>query len=126
MNDPVNFVDPSGLKAGDWWDPRSYYPGQAAGGAVDFARNYRDMRNANTIGADKYFHCMANCQATQRGPGGADAAKAISEGRELFDQYIKGDSIKACNADRAANVQGQNGAGSICSQACGSLKPGGL
>ena len=28
-----------------------------------FAKNYFDMREANTIGADKYFHCKANAQA---------------------------------------------------------------
>ena len=24
MNDPINFIDPSGLARGDWWDPRTY------------------------------------------------------------------------------------------------------
>lgn len=28
----------------------------------DFVTCYRDMRDANTIGADKYFHCLANCR----------------------------------------------------------------
>jgi RHS repeat-associated protein len=128
-NDPINWTDPTGLARGDWWDPRTYvYPVVEAGqGATDFARNYSNMRTANTIGADKYFHCMANCQSTQRGPGGYGAAVGISEGREYFDQYIKGDSANACNADRAANAQGRSGAGGgACSQVCGSLRPNGL
>lgn len=44
---------------------------QAAGGAVmDFMQNYIDMRKANTIGGDKYFHCKANCEASRRGAAG--------------------------------------------------------
>jgi len=128
-NDPVNWVDPSGLARGDWWDPRTYVLPVVEGGqgATDFVRNYNNMRSANTIGADKYFHCMANCQSTQRGPGGLTAAEIIGEGRELTDQYIKGDSRQACDADRAANSQGRNGAGGgACSQVCGSLRPNGL
>lgn len=77
MNDPINWIDPTGLKRGDWWDPRTYTPIQAAQGTGDFLNNYMNMRNANTIGADKYFHCMANCQASQRGPGGQAAARGI-------------------------------------------------
>ncbi len=85
------------------------------------------MRDANTIGADKYFHCMANCQAAREGEGGRDAAKIISEGRELTDQYIKGDRRSDCDADRAANKQGRDGnPNTPCSQVCGSLRPNGL
>lgn len=130
IQDPINFIDPSGLARGDWWDPRTYaMPVVEAGqGTIDFMVNYRNMRSANTIGADKYFHCMASCQATQRGPGGAGIAIGIGEGRELFDEYIKGDSASACNADRAANSQGRAGgsSGGSCSQSCNSLRPGGL
>ena len=128
-NDPMNCIDPSGLAPGDWWDPRTYYPGQAVGGAIDFGQNYYDMRDANTIGADKYFHCMANCEAAKRGAGGVDIGKLISEGREFFDEYIKGDSPQSCNADRAANNRGSVGGGSVvltCSQVCNSLRPSGL
>lgn len=129
-NDPINWIDPSGLARGDWWDPRTYILPiwEAIQGSYDFGANYNNMRQANTIGADKYFHCMANCQATQRGPGGHGAAVGISEGRELFDEHIKGDSPKACNDDRAANSQGQSGgaSGGACSQVCDSLRPGSL
>lgn len=33
----------------------------------DFLRNYEDMKDANTIGADKYFHYKANYEASSRG-----------------------------------------------------------
>ncbi|XP_004711637.2 serum amyloid A-1 protein-like isoform X1 [Echinops telfairi] len=50
---------------------------EAAQGTWDMLRAYRDMREANYIGADKYFHARGNYDATQRGPGGAWAAKVI-------------------------------------------------
>ena len=104
--DPVNRVDPFGLF--DWGYPIRYW-GDFGGGVGDFISNYRDMRKANTIGADKYFHCMANCQASRRGLGGRDAAELISETRELFDEYVKRDPPSACNEDRSANRQGREG-----------------
>jgi hypothetical protein len=33
---------------------------EVGGAAKDFAKNYPDMREANTVGADKCFHCNAN------------------------------------------------------------------
>jgi len=42
-------------------------PEQAVGAVGDFVGNYMDMREANTIGADRYFHCKANCEAAKRG-----------------------------------------------------------
>ncbi|WP_288131604.1 RHS repeat-associated core domain-containing protein [Microbulbifer sp.] len=98
------------------------------GGAYDFYRNYRDMREANTIGADKYFHCKANCEATNRGKGGEVAACTISDTREWFDQNIKGDPASASAADQAANIFGRNNAvgGQSCSQVCTSYRPNGL
>lgn len=41
-----------------------------------FFDNYTGMRDANTIGADKYFHCKANCSASQRGVSGQGTANA--------------------------------------------------
>lgn len=49
----------------------------------DFARNYNDMVEANTIGADKYFHSKANCEAAQRGFDGEVVSRALSIYREL-------------------------------------------
>ncbi len=123
-NNPVNWSDPLGLF--EWANPFTYWGGFFTGAGY-FTRNYQDMRDANTIGADKYFHCMANCQAAREGLGARDAAVLISEGRELTDQYLKGDSRSACDADRSANRQGRNGnPNTPCSQACGSLRPNGL
>lgn len=49
----------------------------ALGGARDMYRAYKDMREANYKGADKYFHARGNYDAARRGPGGAWAAKVI-------------------------------------------------
>ncbi len=94
------------------------------GGCGDFVRNYNDMREANTIGADKYFHCKANCEATQRGPGGRAASILLGEGREYVDEYIKGDSREECDADRAANRLGREGDPDLtCEDICSPVRP---
>jgi RHS repeat-associated protein len=97
----------------------------------DFVRNYLDMRRANTIGADKYFHCKANCEAASHGLGGMIESRMLSELRELTDEYIKGDSPQACDADRQANDHGRRGGsnnptGLSCQQICSPLRPNGL
>ena len=40
-----------------------------------FLTNYYQMQNANTIGADKYFHAKANLESAQRGIVGSMFAK---------------------------------------------------
>jgi RHS repeat-associated protein len=101
---------------------------QAVGATVDFLQNYNDMRSANTIGADKYFHCKANCEASRRGRTGNSTACTISDAREWFDQTIKGDPASASEADQAANTFGrsQSGEAGTCDLACGIYRPNGL
>ena len=38
---------------------------------------YSDMKDANTKGADKYFHAKGNYEAANRGAGGRHAAALI-------------------------------------------------
>ena len=124
---PINYRDPLGLYPGE--DIVEFFP-DAIGADLDFIRNYLDMREANTIGADKYFHCKANCQAARRGPGGDLESTLLSETRELTDQYIKGDPRNACDADRAANDlgrrAGRNNRNVNCADACKSFRPSSL
>lgn len=83
--------------------------------AGDFARNYQDMLNANTINADKYFHAKANCEATQRGGAGEILAIAISQSREIEEGLrkviIDGNNIieqlQDANRDLDANKYGR-------------------
>ena len=100
------------------------YVAAAVGGASDFVDNYQSMKEANTIGADRYFHCMANCEATKRGQGGRDMSSVISEGREQFDELIKRDPPQECAADRLANDEGRGATpGESCPSRCAGLRP---
>ncbi|NXG64911.1 SAA protein, partial [Hemiprocne comata] len=81
----------------------------AAGGALDMLRAYRDMREANYKGADKYFHARGNYDAAQRGPGGAWAARVISDARENWQSRVSGRHAEDTQADQEANEWGRNG-----------------
>jgi hypothetical protein len=101
--------------------------GQVLGATRDFMRNYNEMVDANTIGADKFYHCKANCEATQRGAAGEGTAEVISDGREAFDRRVKGDPDSASQADQTANRAGRTGAraspGTSCDQICQPFTP---
>ncbi|KAM4689978.1 serum amyloid A-5 protein-like [Rhinophrynus dorsalis] len=77
-------------------------------GSKDMWRAYQDMKDANYIGADKYFHARGNYDAAQRGPGGKWAAGVISDGREWI-QGASGRGAEDTRADQEANVWGRNG-----------------
>jgi FlaG/FlaF family flagellin (archaellin) len=75
-NNPYTYIDPDGRQAmsptllmypAD--SPKSKgnpVPGlQTIGATKDFLKNYNNMVKANTDGADKFFHCKANCEATR-------------------------------------------------------------
>lgn len=130
-NDPVNLKDPTG---GTMIPPENMDPnrdwssrqgraiaeatarrsvGEAVGAARDFGRNYRNMRDANTIGADKYFHCRANCEASSRGETGRAVAERLSNMREIVDQRVGGDPPEASQQDQQANVAGRNAGDAI-------------
>ncbi|XP_068256020.1 serum amyloid A protein-like isoform X5 [Nyctibius grandis] len=81
----------------------------AAGGAWDMLRAYWDMREANYKNADKYFHARGNYDAAQRGPGGAWAAKVISDARENWQSDVSGRGAEDTRADQEANAWGRNG-----------------
>ena len=95
----------------------------------DFVKNRRDMIDANTIGADKYFHCKANYEASQRGWGGRLDAKILSGAREAYG-FFKGDGIKDIKEDLKANRYGREAAKSgkykSSKDACSIYRPNGL
>jgi RHS repeat-associated protein len=114
-NDPVNLLDPEGR-----W-PIAFDIPPFGSALKEFINAYFDMREANTIGADKYYHCMANCRAARA--GGASWAWLFSELRELFDEYVKGDSWEQCEMDRAANETGRDPWFDDCERTCGRFHP---
>lgn len=84
------------------------YARDFGGGTRDMWRAYRDMRRANTIGADKYFHARGNYEAARRGTGGRHAAAIISNARE-WGQRALGRGHEDTAADQEANRWGRNG-----------------
>ncbi|XP_014638882.1 PREDICTED: serum amyloid A-2 protein [Ceratotherium simum simum] len=89
--------------------------GEAARGTWDMWRAYSDMREANFKNSNKYFHAHGNYDAAQRRPGGAWAAKVISNAREgsqrVTDLFKFGDSRHGVDsrAGQAANEWGRSG-----------------
>ncbi|MBQ2872287.1 hypothetical protein IJE86_11345 [bacterium] len=106
--------------------------------AGDFARNYLDMLNANTINADKYFHAKANCEATQRGGAGEILAVAISQSREIEEGLrkviLEGNNIieqiqdakRDLEANKYGREQGKLHPNINCKILIDSLRPNGL
>ncbi len=136
-SNPIRQADFYGLWAWrsptDAWD---YWSG-FAGGSRDFADSYSDQwRATNTVGGshnrwanqDVYFHCRANCEAAQRGPGGDDASVCISDAREAWDEFW-GQEPKDTARDQAANSIGRLGgaldAAASCQIICGAMRPRG-
>ncbi len=92
-----------------------------------FEKNYDEMVEVNTMYADKYYHCMANCEAAAIGRG--HVAETISDAREWVDQHIKWDSEGASACDQQANRDGRNtGADDWyeCTVECSGWRPFGL
>ena len=117
--DPLTHSDPYGLWT--WPSPSDVfsYWSEVAGAARDFYGTYTDMIDAGrtmvqqfgpggAAGADKYFHCKANCQAAQRGPGGEDFACVASNAKEWRDQNWKGYPPSDSAADQRANRYGRD------------------
>ncbi|CAK6449246.1 unnamed protein product [Pipistrellus nathusii] len=101
-----------GVSSQSWFE----FISQAYEGTKDMVRAYMDMREANFIGADKYFHARGNYDAAQRGPGGVWAAEVISDFRESYPRvtdFLKhGDSghgLEDSMADQEANRWGRSG-----------------
>lgn len=108
---------------------------EAGNAFLDMWKNYTDMREANVIGADRYFHCKANYEAAERGWDGFAMAGFISNMREVgnlvLDPIKKGilpveDTIN----DQKANNYGRNAPRSkifsSAREACEIYRPKGL
>ena len=160
-NDPMNFTDPTGKLPPENPDPDKDWASQMGkkmlgkdekptpakqspsvqivGAAKDFKKSYDKMIKAQTVGADKYFHCKANCEASARGKIGEGVAKIISDGREVTDQIRKPSTTDAdVAADQSANRLGRDGGSSLrnaapdasqvglerlCRATCSTLRP---
>jgi RHS repeat-associated protein len=148
QNDPINSKDPSGLQGGPQQVlTREYYVRRlievigsgitALSGTPDAIselwKAYQEMVAANTIGADKYFHCLGSCRASRKSSPKIVACLVFL--REVYDNTanrVRGkrtpieqafDSVE----DMAANRTGYNAPSNIsCEKACEKHKVAGL
>lgn len=101
---------------------------QAGNAFLDFKNNFDRMNEANTACADKYFHCVANYQATQRGWDGELIAHGLSDIKEFKDKYIK--NYPDGEEDQKANKHGRQAAKSrqynSAREACAIFRPDAL
>jgi len=101
-----------------------------------FQRNFNDMRIANTIGADVFFHCNANCEASKVSSEAQCGARILSDLRELSDipnniirkKLTISQTLTDMRRDQNANSTGRGGASSnnTCTQVCAQFIPNGL
>ena len=103
---------------------KTYQEGMAL---KDFGVNYKDMIAADTIGADKYFHCLANYKASDRGKYGSDMAQKLSNKRAKFKKEKRGNSNYDIFEDQTANIWGREAASmnkfDNARQACSTFRP---
>jgi uncharacterized protein RhaS with RHS repeats len=114
---PLHDSDAKGMSPDSWCVIKAFWT------------NYQNMRTANTINADKYFHCKANCEAAQCSKDANKLACQISDKREWFDMNIKGDPKSESDADQEANRYGRGWGSSTklpCSFLCEPYRPRGL
>jgi serum amyloid A protein len=73
-------------------------------------QNYNEMKRANCLDCDPYFHCMGNYEAVYkcRGYLKRTTAKILSDARELFGGDDSGSGADSA-ADQQANLYGRKG-----------------
>ena len=119
-NNPINYIDPTGLyrerpPSDKSSDPLLNYLKEFQEGTRDFLFTYLQFKTRKFKNSDLYFHCLANCQASQAGLGGRDAAKFFGTLREIAQ--LSQDSFQSCLEDEMANRTGRN-AGLNSQQSC--------
>lgn len=113
---------PSPNDPDDWYDPLQ--------AAACFCKNYRDMRKANTVGADKYFHCLAHCCSAKK--GAKQTAAILGLVREICDVCRnKSDNLLKEFVDSMSDMEAnQHGLDcpkdKPCNDRCSKCRPKGL
>ena len=75
------------------------------GAMVDIIKNYNKYKDLAIN--DKYKHAMINCQAAQRGTGGALGSSFFAGLKELYDINPKNNTIDESHEDDIANNIGR-------------------
>lgn len=118
-NRPTGLIDPFGLSPQVLGPFICTWCGEFSAGAAWMWEGYWRMRDRNWQGDDKWYHCMANCQATNVGSGGATAAKIISFFRTDVSSRVLEPSD--WRNDDKANKCGQKGGN--CYNTCDGFLP---
>jgi RHS repeat-associated protein len=117
-NDPINRLDPTGLVV----DLPGNFPdlSQVFGALADFASTWWYGVRQDGIN-DKFYHCLANCQAATRGADGEGMAESLSDGREQIQEVIGTGNAQDSAEDHVANRRGreagrENAGRPVCEQ----------
>jgi RHS repeat-associated protein len=117
-DDPVNLLDPLGLQTVPGTASAATYWFQFGAGEYAMWLNFQRMDDLNWMNSDGYFHCLANCQAANKGEGGAGAAWLVSYFRtDVYGRLTEPD----WQDDAKANKCGQRGGD--CKKTCASFIP---
>ena len=86
MNSQNNYTNyENTLVLGYGGTPKNWSPPQVKSPVEIMTGRYSDMKADNTIGNDKYFHCLAHCEASATGSIGVATSQVIGIGREITD-----------------------------------------
>ena len=116
---PTKLDDPFGLDLGNFWFNNFLeFEDEFITGSATMWNGYQRMEARNWRNSDNYYHCMANCLATNEGKGGAAAARTVSFFRtKVYGRMTEIDWAK----DDAANQCGQTGG--ECQMTCSQFLP---
>ena len=117
--DPIDVLHPFGLAPQVLGPLLCFSCDEFAQGTWWMWEGYKRMRDMKWRNSDKYFHCMANCRATNAGSGGASAAKIISFIRT--DVRSRWTEPTDWRNDKVANECGQQGG--YCEKTCSQFFP---
>ena len=117
MNDPINFIDPTGL-----WK----WPGTIYDDATDATRN-SGLPGAHNGQADAFRHCVASCMMTAE--NGSFTTWLLSEANEKRGDWMHNQPPGEKCMDRDNNATGnyhggRGGAGNCAASCMGSLNGG--
>lgn len=138
-----------GMRCGDWYSMDDLptmndraagakgerFVGQFVRGMMDSLNQYVEMHFSNVIGQDHYYHCVAHCDASSRGPGGQLASKLVGYLRESTDAIKNRNGRGGARhavidsfVDSYVNRIGYGGSqsGTRCNVQCARLKPNGM
>jgi len=136
---PINLIDPLGLEGVGSFNNGGHRLSWEEGTSLTTLHTIdvvigilqgraSDMQAHNFIGGDKFYHCLAMCEAATGGLMAASIAATAGVARELSQQYRHGYPTEECAANNAANglgiaagLTGQN-----CKESCSELMPSGM